>query len=130
MTKSKDGPEQITMCLNCKRPRCTNCVEHRKVSGGEAAEKKKKQEAVGVRGREDEFYKLYNLGHSDNEIAKALKIPRQNVTSFRNRRGLALNKKRIVEVVQCKHCVHRKQWHSCLGKKDDDFCSYGERERR
>ncbi len=30
-------------------------------------------------------------------------------------------------VVRCKDCVHRMVWHSCQGKRKNDFCSYGER---
>lgn len=32
-----------------------------------------------------------------------------------------------VEVVRCKDCKHRPVWRSCQGKREDDFCSYGER---
>lgn len=32
-----------------------------------------------------------------------------------------------VEVVRCKECIHRPVWRSCQGKREDDFCSYGER---
>ena len=32
-----------------------------------------------------------------------------------------------VEVVRCKDCEHRTVWRSCQGKREDDFCSYGER---
>ena len=32
-----------------------------------------------------------------------------------------------VEVIRCKDCIHRHVWHSCQGKRKDDFCSYGER---
>lgn len=37
--------------------------------------------------------------------------------------------KKRVEVVRCEECVHRPVWHSCQGKRKDDFCSYGEKKQ-
>ena len=79
-----DTAQQIAKCLDCKRPRCTNCF------ASSNAQQVKKQ--VRKSFTEADFYRLYNLGYSDFEIAETLGVPRQNITTYRNRRKLKVNK--------------------------------------
>ena len=83
-----DTEEQIKKCLDCKKPRCNNCAVIPKAQSN--AKNVKKQ----IRGSftEAEFYRLYNLGYDDFKIAETLGVPRQNITTYRNRRKLKVNK--------------------------------------
>lgn len=122
-----DNKNQIEKCLNCKKPKCNNCVDKRSIS--------KPIDEV-------EFYRLYNLGYSDTEMAKMLGAPKSNIAGFRWRRKLEPNKGLFdhMAVIRCKYCkngtVHyhdEEDYYEvvcalfgvCM--KMDDFCSYGER---
>ena len=124
MARKHDTKEQNQKCLSCKRPKCNNCVETCKGSINET-----------------EFLRLYNLGHSDSEIAQVLNVPRKNITSFRWRRELEPNKGGGIDkvvVVRCKDCAHWQRYtqiktdcgrckNYSAEKHENGFCDKGER---
>lgn len=123
--KTHDTAEQIEKCLNCDKQKCNNCVV---------------DPAPIKDTREAEFMKFYNSGYSDGEIAMLMGVTRQTATAYRWRRNLEPNKKTndTVFVVRCKYCKHRGTTFCPMETiyeypfnhtKDNDFCSYGEREK-
>ena len=75
--KVRDTAEQIKQCLNCKRPKCNDCI-----SGKNAGQ--------SVNG--EEFMKLYNSGCTDGEMAKALGVCKETVAVYRRSRDLPVNR--------------------------------------
>lgn len=121
--KIRDTAEQIDKCLNCDKPKCSNCIDN-------PAPIRDKKEAA--------FMKLYNLGYGDGEIAAIMGSTRRTITQYRYRRKLEPNKgsNDTVLVVRCKYCKHRGTTfcpmeticeYPFVHTKDDDYCSYGER---
>lgn len=87
-----DSKEQIQKCLSCIKKECTNCVD----TMTRYSVKKERKKRTG-RIDEVEFYRLYNLGYSDIEMAKVLGVSRENVCSYRFNRNLKLNKCGVFE---------------------------------
>lgn len=84
MAVLNDPQEQINKCLECKKPICNNCVEY-------PNRVKARKRHTENRITEADFFRLYNLGYSDLEIATELGVPKINVTSYRSHKKLKRN---------------------------------------
>lgn len=81
MNITRDSQELIDQCLSCTRYRCVNCIDQ-------------PPEARKAKISEDLFYKLYDMGLSDGEIAEELKVRSSSVRAYRIRRELPRNIRR------------------------------------
>ncbi len=78
-----DTPEQIRQCLECRYPKCINCLERRSRCS-RRAQRTAKQPSFDAERAES----MYRNGLNDIEIASALNVSRQKIGRWRRMRGL------------------------------------------
>lgn len=81
-----DTPEQIQMCLSCKRPRCVNCIgEGRTYRSRRQVEEYKTEDGVRINRTDRAVLMLYPTSKSDKDIADKLGKPRATISSVRRK---------------------------------------------
>lgn len=80
MVLEDDTAEQIKKCLECRYPKCINCLDRRV-----RPRRRTPRPPAFDFSRADE---LYREGLSDAEISSALRVSRQKIGRWRRRRGL------------------------------------------
>lgn len=73
-----DTPEAIEQCLNCTKPRCTNCL------GQLPSPRRPAQPKVN----HDKFMELYDKGLSDGKIAAELKVDVSTIRAHRKKHNI------------------------------------------
>ena len=88
-TSAVDSPEQIQMCLTCKRPRCVDCIGRTIPDSREAYNRK----TIGYKKRmlnntAREVIRLYRTSKNDRDIAEQMGRPVATITGIRKKLGL------------------------------------------
>ena len=88
-TSAVDSPDQIQMCLVCKRPRCVDCIGRRIPDSRETYNRK----SLGYKNRmlndtAKEVIRLYRTAKNDKDIAEQMGRPLRTITDVRRRFGL------------------------------------------
>ena len=77
-----DSPEEIQMCLNCKRPTCVNCLDAHFT------------ESTRMTNTKQRVRELWERGLNDTKIAKYLGLSASHVSHLRNQMLLPKIKER------------------------------------
>lgn len=107
---SIDTPEQIEMCLNCKKVDCNNCLglvpcKYDKAIKGNLSENERKYHML-LNDTDKEFLKYYPIMKTDRDIGKA--IGKAQSTIYEIRKKLSLPLARCLSVEERKEIV--KKW--------------------
>ncbi len=78
-----DTADQIKQCLECKYPKCINCLGRRTHPPRRAERAKKPPSFDTVTAK-----KMYGAGQNDIEISLALNVSRQKIGRWRRQLGL------------------------------------------
>lgn len=77
----EDPPELIQKCLNCNRPKCTNCLG---ISGSQYI----LSDDSELQKRCDRLTELHGLGYNDREIASIMGLSKTTIYNCRAALGL------------------------------------------
>lgn len=81
-----DSPEEIEMCLVCRRPSCVDCIGRRLDSDGRPKRSKKKvDDRHIITDATEKVLKLYATAKCDREVSEKSGLPLGTVSAIRKR---------------------------------------------
>ena len=91
---SIDTPEQIEMCLNCKKATCNNCLglvpcKYDVALKGNLSENERKYHMV-LNKTDKEFLKYYPIMKTDRDIGRAIGKAQSTIHNIREKLGLPI----------------------------------------